>query len=70
MIGSNDSLEETRRFWSKRAGRELTLEDAREIMENLYEFVQILMDWKREDDRKTAQVQDQGNTEDATGGQV
>ena len=69
MSLSEASLEECRQFWSKRSDRELTQEDAREIMDTLYEFFTILMDWKREDDRKATQVQDQG-TEGALGGQV
>ena len=49
MSLSETSLEDCRQFWSNRYGRDLTVEDAREIMETLYEFVQILMDWKQQE---------------------
>ncbi|MHA1613667.1 MAG: hypothetical protein ACTSYJ_02415 [Candidatus Thorarchaeota archaeon] len=42
-------IEETRVFWSKRAGRELTTEDAEEISDRLYEFTRILVNWDKKD---------------------
>ena len=57
MSPSETSLEECRQFWSNRSGRDLTSEDAREIMETLYEFVQILMDWKLQEDREATEAQ-------------
>lgn len=36
-------LQETLEFWQKRTKRELTLEDAREIAENLGSFFEILL---------------------------
>ena len=48
-----DSLiEKTRAFWSKRYGRELSSEEAREISERLYEFVSILTWWDKQDKLK------------------
>ena len=52
MSQSEPSLKECRQFWPSRYGRDLTVEDAREIMETLHEFVQILMDWKRQEDEE------------------
>ncbi len=58
MSLSETSLEECREFWSNKYGRELSPEDAREIMETLYEFVQILVDWKRQDDKDASEAQE------------
>lgn len=40
---SCDPLEHTRQFWSHRAGKDLTREDAREIRENLAGLAQVLL---------------------------
>jgi len=42
-------IEEMRVFWSRRAGRELTKEDAEQISEKLYEFTTILREWYMKD---------------------
>ena len=39
-------------FWQQRTSRELTEDDAREIMETLYELYAILHDWYVEDLRE------------------
>lgn len=45
MSTKDKLLLETLQFWQKRTSRVLTEEDAREISENLYNFVRILLDW-------------------------
>lgn len=55
-----DSLKETKEFWSQRSGREISLEDAREIENNLFEFVNILIEWD-EQDKKALGKSDQEN---------
>ena len=45
MAKKDKFLQDTLQFWQKRTSRTLTEEDAREISENLYSFVQILLDW-------------------------
>jgi hypothetical protein len=40
-----DRLEARRQFWEARIGRQLTLEDAREIVENLHGFFRLLAQW-------------------------
>ena len=49
MAKKDKFLQDTLQFWQKRTSRTLTEEDAREISENLFNFVQILLDWHRED---------------------
>ncbi|MCD4776447.1 MAG: hypothetical protein K8S15_10430 [Candidatus Aegiribacteria sp.] len=36
-------------FWQVRSLKQLSEEDARETSETLFNFVQILLDWNRED---------------------
>ncbi len=44
MATTNDSfIQETLEFWQTRTKRELTLEDAREIAENIGAFFEILL---------------------------
>ena len=45
-------IEKTRLFWSERAGREISTEDAREISERMYEFISILVRWDKQDKLK------------------
>ena len=40
-------LEETRAFWQARSSRELSREDAREIIENLTGYFSVLSEWSR-----------------------
>ena len=42
-------IEETRAFWSKRAGKEFTTEEAEEMSRRMYEFISILARWDRRD---------------------
>src|SRR5258708_2638068 len=46
-------LDETIAFWQSRSERALNREDAREIVENLTGFFELLREWE-EDDRKLA----------------
>jgi hypothetical protein len=49
----NPFLDETIAFWQPRSERALNREDAREIVENLTGFFELLREWE-EDDRKLA----------------
>lgn len=42
-----DVIDETIRFWGKRAGVELSREDGREIIENISGFFRVLDEWSR-----------------------
>jgi len=42
-------LKETIELWQSRTKRKITEEDAREISETLYDFVQLLLSWQNED---------------------
>jgi hypothetical protein len=47
-IAANDNLiDRTRTVWQPRIGRNLTDEDARQIVENVSGFFKILRDWSR-----------------------
>jgi len=59
-----DSLKKTQEFWSKRSGREISLEDAREIESNLFEFINILLEWDQQDKK----VQVEGNQKNESQG--
>ena len=54
MSKSNDDsvhanfIEETRQFWSKRAGKEFTTEEAEEMSRRMYEFISILARWDKQ----------------------
>jgi hypothetical protein len=39
-------INETAQFWSKRTGRELSEEDARQIIENMTGFFRVLSEWE------------------------
>ena len=43
-----DFIEESRVFWSKRYGKELSRQDAKEIIHNLSGFFNLLDEWDRE----------------------
>jgi hypothetical protein len=47
-----DLLEATRRVWQPYTTRPLTREDAREIVENIVGFFDLLHEWNREERRK------------------
>ena len=49
-------IEETKRFWGRYAGHALTDEDARQIIENMVEFVKTLNEW-----REKGKKSDDGN---------
>lgn len=52
----DDARERGRKFWSARAGRELTTEDAREIEHNLTGFFAAMLRWEAtNDDVETAE---------------
>ena len=44
-IANADLLDETRSIWQPRTDRQLTREDAREIVENVVGFFEILQEW-------------------------
>jgi hypothetical protein len=43
----NDLIRRTRRTWQPRLGRDLSCEDARQIVENVSGFFRVLADWSR-----------------------
>jgi hypothetical protein len=51
---SKERLEESRQWWSKRYGRELTTEDAAEIHRNLFGLIKILVEHQIEQNRREA----------------
>jgi len=47
---ANDNLiERTRQLWDPRLGRELSVQDARHIIENATGFFTVVADWSRAD---------------------
>jgi hypothetical protein len=45
---ANDNLiEQTRRLWRSRSGRDVSREDARQIAENVTGFFAVLAEWSR-----------------------
>jgi hypothetical protein len=42
---ASDHLETTRQFWEARSGSQLTIEDARQIAENVKGFFRLLAQW-------------------------
>ncbi|WP_049823788.1 hypothetical protein [Bradyrhizobium sp. WSM2254] len=49
-------LDETIAFWGPKYGRELTREDARQIIENMTGFFKLLHEWDEEDRRAQKQA--------------
>jgi hypothetical protein len=45
-----DLLDETRVFWQARSPRQLSREDAREIIENLKGYFSVLSEWSRREE--------------------
>ena len=45
-------IEETKRFWERYAGHPLTDEDARQIIENMVEFIKTLSEWKEKENKE------------------
>ncbi len=46
---SRDLLERTKQVWQPRTARQLTDDDAREIIENMVGFFRLLHEWRGED---------------------
>jgi hypothetical protein len=61
---ANDNLiEQTRRLWRSRLGRDVSCEDARQIAENVTGFFAILTEWSHADaanDNALSTTQDRG----------
>lgn len=53
----NKHLEKTRAFWQEQTPRQLTLEDARQIKENLTGFFKVLLEWEANADKVAANSQ-------------
>ena len=49
---SDNFLDETIKFWQPRVQHELSREDARQIVENLSGFFQLLRDWDAQQHRR------------------
>ncbi len=47
-------IDRTRQFWQPRLGRDLTDEDARQIMHNVAGFFGVLAEWARAERRESA----------------
>ncbi|MCP1839110.1 hypothetical protein ACVIHI_007976 [Bradyrhizobium sp. USDA 4524] len=54
---SPEFLDQTIAFWGPKYGRDLTREDARQIIENMTGFFKVLYAWDEEDRRAEAQRQ-------------
>jgi hypothetical protein len=49
MIEKNpDIINQTIDFWTKRTGQEISPEDAREMIQNISGFFQVLSEWDKE----------------------
>ena len=44
---ASDIIEQTLNFWEKRTGKDLSREDAREMVVNVSGFFQVLAEWDR-----------------------
>jgi hypothetical protein len=44
---SPDIIDDTARFWSQRAGKVISREEARQAVENVHGFFQVLLEWER-----------------------
>ena len=42
---TTDLLEDTKLFWEKQSGRDVTLEEAREMIANIVDFFSLLAKW-------------------------
>ena len=47
----NDLVAETARFWSEKTGKHVSLDDAREIIQNVSRFFGILKKWQLQKDK-------------------
>lgn len=52
---SNELIEDAQRIFGERAGREVTAEEARQMLENLTGFFETLIDWDRAQKKKDAE---------------
>jgi len=50
---SDELIEDARRVFQRQAGRDVTAEDARQMLENLIGFFTVLNDWDRAQARDT-----------------
>jgi hypothetical protein len=82
LTPANDNLiDQTRKVWQRRLGRNVSREDAREIAENVCGFFKILTEWSREElpkqandncaqsERQCVERQKRGRTRDANDGE-
>jgi hypothetical protein len=64
---ANDNLiEQTRRLWRSRLGREVSCEDARQIAENVIGFFAVLAEWScaANDNEAPSKSHDRGGRHD------
>lgn len=54
-----DLIDQTIEVWQRRAHRQLTREDGREIIENMTGFFKILQEWRRAEQRRRKRRQRQ-----------
>ncbi len=47
-----DFIDETLEFWQQRASTPLTREDARQIIENVAGFFNVIQEWEKEEESK------------------
>ena len=46
---ASDIIEQTLNFWGKRTGKDLSREEAREMVANVSGFFQVLAEWDRKE---------------------
>lgn len=56
---SNNRARQTTEFWQRRTTRELSLEDGREIAENIAGFFSLLFEWSLVDSSDSGDVPDE-----------
>ena len=62
----NDLRQRTRKVWQPRIGRDLSSEDARQIVENVSGFFAVLADWSRLEGTIPANDNERGDALTAT----
>jgi hypothetical protein len=56
----NNFLESTRQFWQSRTERQLTIEDARQIAENVVGYFRLLLEWQAAERRPPSELPQEG----------
>ncbi len=69
MSNKDNTIKHTRKFWQERSASDVSYEDARQMIENVTGFFDLLSEWEmaeREGTQSTAKLEDSSEVREAS----